>query len=461
MPTTLCGVNSTFNDTIAAMATAPGPAGIAIVRLSGPQSLAIADRLVHCSGAPPSARPGGTFLYGMLSDGGRELDEAVVLIFRAPHSYTRDDVVEIQGHGGQAAAGRILQAVLAAGARLAEPGEFTRRAFLNGRIDLVQAEAVADLIRARSDRAAAAALEQLEGHLSEALNGLYDHLMAAVADLEASLDFEEGELPATVIDAIADRLGAVEQEIETLIAGWEEGHLLREGARVVIAGQPNVGKSTLMNRLLGKERSIVTHLPGTTRDTIEESLIIGGIPIRLTDTAGLRDSSCIVEQEGVTRATDSILQADLVLYLFDASLPVTAIDRSNLGALNPQKTLLIQNKSDLLDSPPTSPDPAFETLLCSAIEATGIDHIRQSLLARLGHVDTAPHAVISERHRALLVQAHRLIAEARQIAAQDESFLVPAADALRSALEQLGTITGRTYTDELLDAIFSRFCIGK
>ncbi|MBL7076149.1 MAG: tRNA uridine-5-carboxymethylaminomethyl(34) synthesis GTPase MnmE [Kiritimatiellae bacterium] len=454
-------MNSIFSDTIAAVSTAPGPAGIAIVRLSGPQSLAIADLLVTCAGDPPSSRPGGTFLHGRIVSDGEEIDEAVVLIFRAPHSYTRDDVVEIQGHGGQAAAQRLLEAVLNAGARMADPGEFTRRAFLNGRIDLVQAEAVADLIRARSDRAAAAAVEQLEGRLSTQLNTLYDHLMAAVADLEASLDFEEGELPASVLDNTDATLAAAEDEIAALLSTWEEGHLLRDGARVVIAGQPNVGKSTLMNRLLGKERSIVTHLPGTTRDTIEETLILGGIQMRLTDTAGLRDTSCLVEQQGVTRATDSIDQADLVLYLIDASQASTGADLAKLQALQPERTVVVQNKCDLVDGPPGIPDGPFETIACSAVEDVGIDDVQDALRSRLVQMDTPPHAVISERHRALLSGARKLIDDARKLASQDEALLVPAADMLRAALDMLGTITGRTYTTELLDTIFNRFCIGK
>ncbi len=461
MPTILLGVSNIFNDTIAAVSTATGPAGIAIVRLSGPQSLSIVDSLVECVGTPPSQRAGGSFLHGRIVRNGTEIDEAIVLIFRAPNSYTRDDVVEIQGHGGHAAAQRLLETVIDAGARLADPGEFTRRAFLNGRIDLVQAEAVADLIRARSDRAAAAAVEQLEGRLSTQVNDLYDHLMLAVADLEASLDFEEGELPLSILKHTDARLDAVKEEITALLATWEEGHLLRDGARVVIAGQPNVGKSTLMNRLLGKDRSIVTHLPGTTRDTIEETLVLGGIQMRLTDTAGLRETSCLVEQQGVTRATDSIEQADLVLYLIDASQPVADADRRTLDALDPTRAVIIHNKCDMLSATPTAPDSRFQTVCCSAAKDTGIDQLRELLRHRLGQTDTPPHAVISERHRALLAGARNLIDEARQLARQDEALLVPAADMLRAGLDMLGTITGRTYTTELLDTIFSRFCIGK
>ncbi len=461
MPTILLGVNSVFSDTIAAVSTAPGPAGIAIVRLSGPESLAIADRLVVCEAPPPSKRAGGRFLHGRIVHAGQEIDEAVVLIFRAPKSYTRDDVVEIQCHGGRSAAQRVLHAVLQAGARMADPGEFTRRAFLNGRIDLVQAEAVADLIQARSTRAAAAALEQLEGKLSTRINTLYDRLMDGTANLEASLDFEEGDLPASILHNIDTQLIEVEHQIESLLDTWEEGHLLRDGARVVIAGQPNVGKSTLMNRLLGKERSIVTHLPGTTRDTIEETLVLGGVEMRLIDTAGLRDSSCIVEQEGVTRASHTMGTADFILYLVDASQPCAEADRRTLEALSPERTLVIQNKIDLVTHTPEPPDSRLDVICCSALDDSGIDHVRSALCHRVGTLDTPPHAVIAERHRLLLSSAHAQMVEARTLIQRDEALLVPAADLLRAALDRLGTITGRTYTSELLDSIFSRFCIGK
>lgn len=461
MPTIFVGVNSVFTDTIAAIATASGAAGIAVIRLSGSASLSIADAIVDCAGMPPSQRPGSTFVHGRIVTAQREIDEAIVLVFRAPHSYTREDVIEIQCHGGTAAAQRLLQTVLQAGARMAAPGEFTRRAFLNGRIDLVQAEAVADLIRARSDRAAAAAIEQLEGRLSDAVNHLYDQLLATVADLEASLDFEDNALPASVLDNVSSGLTTAQNDIQQLLDTWREGHLLRDGARVVIAGQPNVGKSTLMNCLLGKARSIVTHLPGTTRDTIEETLVLGGIAIRLIDTAGLRNTSCLVERQGVTRATDSIQQADLVLYLVDASPSVIPVDQATLDTLDPQQTIIVQNKCDLINDAPSFPDKRYRTVACSATQQIGIETLRHVLRTTLGQLDTPPHAVISERHYALLHDAHGRIGEASRIAAEDESLLVPAVDLLRNALDMLGTITGRTYTAELLDTIFSRFCIGK
>jgi len=295
-----------FTDTIAAIATAPGEGAIAIVRLTGPASHAIADHIFKGKGAPPSRRPGQSFLHGSIISTNGMADEVILLIYRAPHSYTREDAIEIQGHGGFAAAKRILRAVLEAGARMAEPGEFTKRAFLSGRIDLLQAEAVLDLIRARSDRAADAALEQLTGSLSKDFDELYDHTLALAANLEATLDFSEDELPESVMLDVITRRHDVESEFKSLLDSWDEGHLLREGALVVISGKPNVGKSTLLNALVGKDRAIVNPMAGTTRDTIEEQLVISGFMVRIIDTAGLRESPCEIEKEGVSRAIKAI-----------------------------------------------------------------------------------------------------------------------------------------------------------
>jgi len=448
-------------DTIAAIATAPGPAGIAIVRIAGPESLTLADRLVTLSGPPLREREGGTFAHGFFRTvTNTAVDEVIVLVYRAPHSYTREDAVEIQCHGGRAAAHRVLHEVLTSGARLAEPGEFTRRAFLNGRLDLVQAEAVADLILAASERAASAAVDQLQGHLSDKIFSAYTLLSNATADLEATLDFEADELPPDVLTGIEERLHDVSTKLQALLDTWREGHLLREGARVVIAGSPNVGKSTLFNAIVGIERAIVTNIPGTTRDTIEETIIIDGIPVRIMDTAGMRAPACKIEEAGIDRTHAAMQSADLVILVTDpeSSAPEAFGDLHNIEQ---RRILRVVNKIDQLGEGQSLPDEPEGTVLCSARDVVGIDKLIREISRRLGAVDVPVHAVISERHRSLLDQAQKKLAEASSLLRLDSSMHVPAAGLLRAGLERLGLILGRNYSEDLLDAVFSRFCIGK
>ncbi|MDI6773982.1 MAG: tRNA uridine-5-carboxymethylaminomethyl(34) synthesis GTPase MnmE [Verrucomicrobiota bacterium] len=459
----------TANDTIAAIAAAPGEAAISIVRISGPNSLAIADAIFRRRAAPPSQTPGGSFLYGhILSDSGAGgttgvLDEVVLLVFRAPHSYTREDVIEIQCHGGRASARRVLDAGLKAGARPAEPGEFTRRAFMNGRIDLLQAEAVADLIRAQSDRAAAAAIEQLEGSLTRSFGEFYDLVLSAASDLEATLDFLEDEIPPETMIEIGERLVKVRDKAKKLLATWEEGHVLREGALVVICGRPNVGKSTLLNSLLGKERAIVTDVPGTTRDTIEETMIMDGFPIRLVDTAGLRATECRIESEGVVRAQALMAKAEVQVYMLDCSQVMHEEDRAVLSGLKPDRTVVVLNKTDLgmkLTAKDVIPHVAVSS---SLIEGQGLDEVCQAIMSRLGiwsHGE--PRATISERHRQIIQNALNAMNEAIALVKSEKNdAMILAANALHVALENVASATGRTCSEELLHSIFTKFCIGK
>lgn len=451
------------NDTIAAIATAPGAAGVAIVRVSGPQALNIADRLFRGSGLPPSSRNTGSFVYGHVHTD-HDLDEVILLIYRAPASYTREDVVEFQGHGGKASAQRLLRAILAAGARPADPGEFTRRAFLSGRIDLLQAEAVMDIIEARSERAAAAAVEQLEGALSTTFNHLYDELIAVASDLEASLDFEEDDLPAATMDRIRQQLETSRTTFQHLAATWDEGHLLRDGALVVIAGKPNVGKSSLMNALLGKSRAIVTDIPGTTRDTLEEQLILNGVPLRLVDTAGIRDADCGIEQEGIRRARSLIDSADLTLLLIDGSAPLHDDDHALLAQMNPKKAVLLINKIDQGQIHFPEGFTGFRCVSCAAGRGIALDTLKTALsdALHLESLSAEPHAVVSERHLSIIRQIElRLAAAAQILNLEEESFETMASMEIREAIEKLGQITGRHYHAELLDRIFSRFCVGK
>lgn len=446
-------------DTIAAIATAPGEGGVAIVRISGPQCFAIADQVFSCAAPPPSRRPGGTFVHGRVIEAdGASLDECLLLIMRAPRSYTREDTVEIQGHGGPVVARRILDRVLEAGARSAEPGEFTKRAFLNGRLDLTQAEAVLDLIRARSDRAAAAAMDQLEGRLSREFNGLYDQLLTILGHIEATLDFSDQELPPNVLDPVAARLQELVGDMDRLLATWNEGHLLRDGATVVIVGRPNVGKSTLLNALLGRPRAIVSDVPGTTRDTIEEQVILGGYPITLVDTAGLRATQCSVEQEGIRRTQQELATADLCLYIIDASSAPDPDDQAMRTALDPAKTIYVGNKCDISSIYYPS------TIYTSSITGYGLDTLRAEIVRRLdaGIPHSTQHATISSRHRTLLSSARNSAGAALdrlKNSGTEASDLI--AEQLRDAADQLGQITGREVHDNLLETIFSRFCIGK
>ncbi len=452
-----------IEDTIAAIATAPGEGAIAIVRVSGPDSMRIADRIFVGKGPPPSQRPARSFLHGTIQGTEGVADEVILLIYRAPHSYTREDSIEIQGHGGSEASKRILRAALDQGARLADPGEFTKRAFLSGRIDLVQAEGVLDLIRARTDRAANAALEQLNGALSVSFNTLYDATLGLAADIESTLDFSEGELPESVTTNVIDQLQTLETDLMSLLSTWHEGHLLREGALVVIAGRPNVGKSTLMNALLGRERSIVTPIAGTTRDIIEEHFSIDGYMVRLVDTAGLRNSECEIESEGIRRALHHLSKADLTIYVIDGSVEVDDHDAYQLDKLNSKKSIIVINKCDIaLNMTIQSIEAKWSTLLISATHRHGLDDLKGAIVSKLGILDSPEHhALISERHRRLLISAHKDIVEASLLLKRPTPEPALAASRLRGALETLGEATGRVYHSELLNNIFRRFCIGK
>ena len=438
---------------VAALATAPGPAGIAVVRASGDGALAVADAL--CAGAPvpPSGLPANSFRLYRLRDprDGSLLDEAVVLVFRAPHSYTGEDVAEFQLHGGRAASSRVLDALFASGAAPAGPGEFTRRAFLNGRLPLDRAEAVMDLVGARGDRAAKAAAEQLAGAVGRGVDALRGALVALRADIEATLDFTDDEAEGLVPPAaFEERASELSRAMRALADTSRAGRVLREGALVVVAGEPNVGKSTLFNALLGADRAIVNAEAGTTRDSLEETLVVRGIPVRLVDTAGLRDAASPVEREGVARAKDLASRADLLVRCVCAGSPVPEV---------PEKALLLFTKADL--APGFEPPPG--ALCASALTGEGMEPLRDEIARRVGADEASlPEVAVSDRHAALLRRAASEIDEARGLwRSGGEDAAVPAASRLRAATEDLDLITGRVWNDDLLDAVFSRFCVGK
>lgn len=452
--------------TIAAVITAPGEGGVAIVRVSGPGALSIADSCFRCSPPLPSLRPENTIVYGKIFHGDEEIDEGLLLIWRAPRSYTREDVVELQCHGGSASAARVLRACYEAGARPADPGEFTRRAFLNGRIDLIQAEAVMDMVRAHSSRAQAAALQQLEGGLSRKFDTLYDELMLVAAQVEATLDFPEDELPESVPLRIQSEIHRMQIQIDSLLDSWNEGHVLRDGALVVLSGKPNAGKSTLLNALLGHDRAIVSEIPGTTRDSIEAEFLLEGFPMRLVDTAGLRESEDQIEREGIQRTRKYLERADLHIHLVDLSQKADDTSLEALRALIPGKSVLLCNKTDLprLFHVEQWPDvPRVET---SLVQGKGLTELKNALKRVLsGSIDLSarPHAVISERHRRVLLEVQQELAPISELLERQdmEESLVLSVPMLRQALIALGEATGREYHEDLLDSIFSTFCIGK
>ena len=424
------------SETIAAVATPPGRGGVAVVRVSGPEAFAVARRVAGRDIGPDDA--GRFFRFAFRSASGEAIDDGLVLVFAAPRSYTGEDVVELQCHGGAVAPRRVLEAALAAGARLARRGEFTLRAFMNGRLDLSAAEAVIDLVDAKTERAAADAFRRLGGDLSRRFDSLYSSALDLSARVEHSLDFSEDELPPGFAEDLATRLDALSDALRRHIATAREGKMLREGALVVLAGPPNAGKSSLMNALLGERRAIVSPQAGTTRDSIEEWIEIGGWPVRLADTAGLRDASDSIEAEGVERARSLMDRADVVLAL-DCDIP---------------RAVRLHAKCDL--------GPG-EGLPVSSKTGEGLDELRKTIAARLeemsARADESDGADVTTREKELLEASLVSLTRAREALLAPEWVL--AAGELRSAAEALGRLTGKVYSDDLLDALFSRFCIGK
>ncbi|HEX9079319.1 MAG TPA: tRNA uridine-5-carboxymethylaminomethyl(34) synthesis GTPase MnmE [Desulfuromonadaceae bacterium] len=452
-------------DTIAAISTPQGEGGIGIVRISGSQAEAIGLRLFRfCRG---SAFASHFLHYGTVVDpaGGTAIDEAMAVLMRAPRSYTREDVLELHCHGGMLVTERVLASALACGARLAEPGEFTRRAFINGRIDLIQAEAVMDVITAKTEAALALAQRQRDGALSVRIEAIRQGLTRSLAFVEASIDFPEDDIGETDTVALRADVATALDEVAALLAGFDEGRILREGISVLIVGKPNAGKSSLLNCLLRDNRAIVTHIPGTTRDIIEESVNLGGLAVRLLDTAGIRHTDDIVEREGITRALDKIPLADLVLFVLDSSQPFSDEDRMILHALEGKTTIAVLNKSDLPQCMEFPPQVALmPQASLSARSGTGIDALRDLIRTTFLHeaaLDSREFVALSRaRHRDTLVTAHSALRQFLSGLDAGRELETLAID-LRDALFAVGQVTGATATDDVLDVIFSSFCIGK
>ncbi|MGB9715416.1 MAG: tRNA uridine-5-carboxymethylaminomethyl(34) synthesis GTPase MnmE [Thermodesulfovibrionales bacterium] len=462
-----------FNDdTIAAISTPLGEGGIGIIRLSGKDSVSIVEKIFYS----PKNRllkdiPSHKLLYGFIKDPltGEKIDEVLVTIMRSPYSYTKEDVVEINCHGGMLPLRKTLELVLKEGARLAEPGEFTKRAFINGRLDLSQAEAVLDLIKAKTDESRKIALQQLQGNLSQKISILRDTLKEICANIEAYIDFPEDDIETTTIEELRKTMKDVKVELLSLLKTYEEARFFREGLSIAIIGRPNVGKSSLLNALLSKDRAIVTPVPGTTRDLIEEYLNIKGLPVRIMDTAGIRKVKDIAEKEGVKRSLNSIENADLIIAVFDGSEQLNEEDSEVLDKIKDKNTLIVINKCDLpsvLDESDFSPYFSSKVpciLRISATRGDGIEELKSSIFdSFLNNWKEVRDGVIVTNIRHKISLENALSALDRAISGLQEDLPIEiVAFEIRDSLDRLGEIIGAVTTEDIIDSIFKNFCIGK
>ena len=460
-----------FHDTIAAIATARGEAGIGIVRVSGVRALPIAAELFRASrGVSSTELSTHTLTYGHIIDTSTSdevIDEVLLGVMRAPRTYTGEDIIEFNCHGGMATLSAVLDLVVKNGARVAEPGEFTKRAFLNGRLDLAQAEAVAELIASKTDLSRKIAVETLTGRLSDTVNDLSDRLADLLAEVEASIDFPEEDLDFMKVEMQLETARTVQTDLTTLLDTATEGRIITEGVNVAILGKPNVGKSSLLNALIGTTRAIVTDIPGTTRDTIEETININGIPLKLIDTAGIRQTDDIVEQEGVERSKAVLDRAELLLLMFDASQPLNTADLELLQAAEAAKAILILNKVDLPIVTPASTllmhCPKKRVVETAIPDGKGIDALRaatcEELLGDEFVIGESP-IVTNARHQEALRRANEGLSYAIESLDNQMPPDLVAVD-LRISLDGFGDIVGKTTTEDILDRIFSQFCVGK
>jgi tRNA modification GTPase len=459
---------SALGDTIAAISTPVGTGGIGVVRISGPQALTVARKVFRRKrGMDPLLSH--HFYLGEITcpEDQRVLDEVLFVFMRRPKTYTREDVVEIQCHSGALILQEILQAVLQSGARLAEPGEFTKRAFLNGRIDLTQAEAVIDLLSSKTRQALELANRQRSGQLAAEVRQMKEGLLNLLSLLEASIDFPEEEIPEISAQEISQSLQLLRDRLDVLGNSYQEGKIYREGIAAVIIGKPNVGKSSLLNSLLREERAIVTAIPGTTRDVIEEIVNIQGIPLRLMDTAGLRPVQDAIEEEGVRRTQDRLARADLVIWVLDGSEPLSSEDLAILPQVHPPKAIIAVNKNDLpqriilQNLRQQLPEVPFISI--SALSGLGIDNLKEAVrnLILNGKVESSPEVMVSNlRHKLAMEEAREALSQALKGLDHNLSWEFITLD-LRQAVEALGTILGETAPEDVLERIFEQFCIGK
>ncbi len=450
------------DDTIAAISTPPGAGGIGIVRLSGGDSIKIADGIFR-SPRRKKLRHSRShrILFGHIVDpaNGEILDEVLVSVMRAPNTYTREDIVEINCHGGVVPMRRILELVLKTGARLAEPGEFTKRAFLNGRIDLARAEAVLDVVNALTEEGRRAAVRQLRGGLSEKIEAVRQKLMELAAFVEAYIDFPEEDIEPVPLEDMQKSAADIRKSLEKLIDSARYGLILREGLKTAIVGRPNVGKSSLLNALLRQDRAIVTESPGTTRDVIEEHLNIRGLPVRIMDTAGIRDASNTAEKEGVKRSLRSMEEADLVLLVLDGSRPLHKTDRELIEKSRPDKTILVVNKTDL----PRKMDLDGTNMQeISALNGTGLEELKQKMVETvLGGGSTGGADIVTNTRHVRALEKSLASIDSFMSGLSRKTPPEFLSVELRDALDAVGEILGVTTPEDILNKIFSDFCIGK
>jgi tRNA modification GTPase len=454
-------------DTIAAIATPPGEGGVAIVRISGPDAEAITAKIFARSHGKNGKLKSHSLYHGKIVDPHTErmVDEVLLTVMRKPRSYTGENVVEIHGHGGAFLARQVLGLVLAHGARQAERGEFTKRAFLNGRLDLAQAEAVLDLIRARTDKSAELALQQMNGELSNWVERLREELLEILVQVEAAIDFPEEEIELLQRQELIRRTERLRIKINEIIASYDWGRMFREGARVCICGRPNVGKSSLLNSLLGEERVIVTPLPGTTRDIIEESINLDGLPVVLWDTAGIHDTSDEIERIGVQLSRAHLEKADAIIFVIDGSVSLTADDRALLGSIGGKKILLTINKNDLprsiADDELSDVYGTGPLVYVSAKTGDGVRELKRCLRELVIDGDEEPAIVITNlRHRSALVRGAEGLGRAVTGLTENQPSEFIAVD-LHQATEALEEIIGKIQSENILEHIFNNFCIGK
>ncbi len=464
-----------LDDTIVAIATPPGRGGIGVVRLAGPDAKKIAlpmlrlkhdlqpGHVVFGELIEPAELVRGRISTVRLSKVAERIDEVVVTYFAKPHSYTTDDIVEVSAHGSPVVLRHIVELAMARGARLAEPGEFTMRAFLNGRIDLTQAEAVRDLIESQTLYQAKIAAQQLEGALSRRLQPIKQKLVELIATLEAGIDFAEDDISILPADQILQRIAVVRAPLEELAASFAYGKIVHEGLTLAIVGRPNVGKSSLFNRLVERERAIVTATPGTTRDLVSETVAIAGIPVKLVDTAGIRRALDEAESIGIQKSMEALADADLVLVVFDSSHPLADEDKELLGHVAGRPAIAVANKADLSPETRPVPDPELSTVRTSATTGEGIPELRNEILR---HIRGDAGAQIESgflsnlRHQERVRESLTALAAARVAVENKVPHEMLLLD-LYNALRPLDEITGATTTDDILNLIFSTFCIGK